>query len=181
MRTFVQRLAAALLTFFALAAPASASGHHHGARPFASVRLINLPGGGTLIHVHGAGPGRAVVQSSDAIADAAVRDVDADGDLDIIASSGHGLVVWRNLGAGHFVLAPAPKHKPRRYAGPGLAPSRRSTQASGLGEQRQQLAAARSRLTTRVVPAASAAPQPATSTHTSVTRTHAGRAPPAHA
>ena len=181
MRSLVQSLAAALLTLVALAAPASASGHHHRPRSFTSVRLIDLPTGGTLIHVHGADYGRTVVQSPETIAVAAVRDIDADGDLDIIASSGHGLVLWRNLGAGRFVLAAQPNHKPHRRAGPGLATPRESTQGSGIGEPQQQLAAPHTRLTTRVAPAASPIPPPATSPRASSSRAHTGRAPPIHA
>src|SRR4029453_8762456 len=39
-----------------------------------------------------------------------IADVDADGDLDILASSiREGLLLWRNAGRGHFVLARLPK------------------------------------------------------------------------
>ena len=181
MRTFVQRIAAALLTLFALAAPASASGHHHPPEAFASVRIVNLPSGGTLLHVHNPGYGRTIVRSAEAIGAAAIRDVDADGDLDIIASTGSGLIFWRNLGAGRFVLAAQPAHRLHQRAGPGAAASRESTQTSGIGEQPQQLAAPGSRLATRVAPARPATLPPDTSPGPSVSRAHAGRAPPIHA
>ena len=92
MQSLVHRLAAALLTLVALAVPAPASGPHHRPWSFASVRLVDLPTGGTLIRIHGTGCGRTVLQSREAIAVAAVRDVDADGDLDIIASNETGLL-----------------------------------------------------------------------------------------
>ena len=144
MPTFVQRLAAALLTLLAFAAPAAASGHHHGPRAIASVKLVPLPGGGTLIHVRGAGDGRAVLHSPYLIAAAAIRDVDADGDLDVIADSGRGLVVWRNLGSGRYVLAAPPsKERLHRRAGPGL-PGRTPADRE-LGHWRTAATARRSR------------------------------------
>jgi hypothetical protein len=181
MRSLVQRFAAALLALVALASPAYGSGQHEGRAWFATVRLITLPHGGTLIHVHGSGYGRTVLRSSEDIAAAAVRDVDADGDLDVIASSGHGLVLWRNLGAGRFVLAAPPTRKVRHRAGPGLAVPRTPAQVLGAGEQPRQLAAPPSTLTTRVAPAAAPIPLPDSCPRTPATRTHTGRAPPVHA
>lgn len=179
MRRFVQPLIATLLALAAIAAPASAAARHHRSHAPASVRLVQLPGGGTLIHVRGADQGRTVVRSSDAIAAVAVRDVDADGDLDIVASNSRGLVVWRNLGAGRYTRAEAPSTRPLHpHAAPGLAPSRASVQSFGLNEQRQHLAATRRALTTSVVPAVSPSSPAAPLVRSAACPTYAGRAPP---
>jgi hypothetical protein len=180
MRTPVRSLIATLVAILALAGSASAAVRHHGGHWQHQVRLVPLPGGGTSIHV--GGRGRAVVLSAEAIGAAAVRDIDADGDLDIIASGGNGLVVWRNLGSGRYALAPPPaKAKLRHRSGPGIAPLRTPARASGLSEQRQQLAAAPSTLTTRIGPARSSAAPHHIVVHTPAARSHAGRAPPSRA
>lgn len=178
MRRFVQPVIAAVLAMLAVAAQASAAAHRHA--PWRNpVRLVPLPNGGTSIHLSGTDVRPTVVLSADPIATAAVRDVDADGDLDIIASSGHGLVVWRNLGTGGYALATPPAtRKLHRRTAPGLAPAGQSTEGSGLGEQRQQIAAADSTPTTRVVPATPPAAPVRTVLRSPISRTHAGRAPP---
>jgi hypothetical protein len=182
MRTPVRALLAAVVAILAMATPAAAAVRHHAGIWQHHVRLVPLPGGGTSIHVGGRGSLRTVILSPEAIAAAAIRDVDADGDLDIIASGGHGLVVWRNLGAGRYALAaPPPKGKFSRRFGPGLAPFRSAGQTSGLGEQRQQHPAAQSLLTTRVVTAISSATPHHTVVYGPAVRPHAGRAPPVRA
>jgi hypothetical protein len=182
MRTPVRALLAAVVAILAVAMSASAAVRHHAGIWQHHVRLVPLAGGGTSIHVGGRGSLRAVVLSPEAIAAAAVRDIDADGDLDIIASGGNGLVVWRNLGAGRYALAAPPgKGKFSRRFGPGLAPFRNAGQTSGLGEQRQHLAAAQSTLTTRVAPTLSSAAPHHTIVHAPAVRPHAGRAPPVRA
>ena len=182
MRTPVRALLATVVAILAVATSASAAVRHHGGIWPHHVRLVPLPGGGTSIHVGGRGSVRTVVLSRESIAAAAIRDIDADGDLDIIASGGGGLVVWRNLGAGRYALAPAPATTTfHDRFGPGLAPSRSGGQTSGFSEQRQQLAAAGSTLTTRVAPAISSATSQHTIVHAPAARPHAGRAPPARA
>ena len=134
MRTPVRALLAAVVAILALATPAAAAVRHHAGIWQHHVRLVPLPGGGTSIHVGGRGSLRTVILSPEAIAAAAVRDIDADGDLDIIASGGHGLVVWRNLGAGRYALAAPPDEgKFSRRFGPGLSAFRSAGQTSGLG------------------------------------------------
>jgi hypothetical protein len=167
------------MALLAFAVAASASTPDHASRGSHSVRLIHIPGGGTIIRVHESGQRRTFVLSPEMIAEAAVRDVDADGDLDIVATSGPDLVVWRNLGSGRYVLAPAPsRHKFHHRSSPGLAPSRLTSQTSGLGEQRQPPASASSTATAKVSPAASAAHQSVSATLASASPIHAGRAPP---
>ena len=169
-------------TSVTIGTPAAAAVRHHAGIWQHHVRLVPLPGGGTSIHVGGRGALRTVILSPEAIAAAAVRDIDADGDLDIIASGGHGLVVWRNLGAGRYALAAPPDEgKFSRRFGPGLSAFRSAGQTSGLGEQRQQLAAAQSTLTARVAPAIASATRHHTVLHAPAVRPHAGRAPPVHA
>jgi hypothetical protein len=182
MRTPVRALLAAIVAILAAVTSASAAVRHHAGIWQHHVRLVPLPGGGTSIHVGGRGSLRTVILSPEAIATAAVRDIDADGDLDIIGSGGNGLVVWRNLGAGRYALAAPPSRgKLSRRFGPGLATFRNAGQTSGLGEQRQQLAAAQSTLTTRVAPAISSATPHHTIVHAPAVRPHAGRAPPVRA
>lgn len=51
-----------------------------------------------------------LLRSVERLAAIAIADVDADGDLDILAATiRQGLLVWRNAGRGHFVLARLPK------------------------------------------------------------------------
>jgi hypothetical protein len=181
MRRVIRPLVAALVAILACAGPASAASRHHQVWR-TIIRLIPLPGGGTIIHVHGAGHGRMTVLSRDTIAAAAVRDIDADGDLDIIASGGQGLVVWHNLGAGRYALAPSPaKRSLDRRSAPGIAAARESDRTSGISEERQQLAAENWPLTARVTPAVCLIPSVTIRVHCPAADTHAGRAPPARA
>jgi hypothetical protein len=51
-----------------------------------------------------------IVRSVERLVAIAIADVDADGELDILAATiRHTLVLWRNAGRGHFVLARLPK------------------------------------------------------------------------
>jgi len=72
-------------------------------------------GQGTVIRITYAGrlrPVVRVIESRDPIDALAVTDIDNDGDLDILASARGGtLVMWRNAGHGHFLLATAPDRR----------------------------------------------------------------------
>jgi hypothetical protein len=51
-----------------------------------------------------------LLRSVERLVSIVIADVDADGDLDILASTiREGLLLWRNAGRGHFVLARLPK------------------------------------------------------------------------
>ena len=83
--------------------------HPRRPHPIQTVR-VNADGAGTVIAVEFAGRVRPrFIHSATPVDALAVADVDNDGDLDILAASMRdGLVLWRNAGRGHFVLARAP-------------------------------------------------------------------------
>ena len=156
MRSRAVRLIGLLICALALGWPASAQvrTHHAHATWRAGLHLVPLPSGGTLIRVHSPGEVHAVVVSEEAIAAAAIRDVDSDGDLDIVANGGRGLVVWRNLGQGRYVrAAPAPPRSIHSRPAAGLSALRQVTLGSGVGEQRSHVAAAVSWLASQRLPA----------------------------
>ncbi|HTI36477.1 MAG TPA: VCBS repeat-containing protein [Vicinamibacterales bacterium] len=179
MRALLHSFVATLLAFVASGPAVAAAGRHHGAH-HTPVRLVQLGDGGTLIRVH-VDDRRTFVLSREEIAAAVVRDVDADGDLDILANTAHGLVLWRNVGQNQYVLANPARRTLTRRAGSGLAPSRQTSLGSGFGEQRQQFAAQHQALPARGLPLAPSPCQQGTFIRSSACRTYAGRAPPVNA
>jgi hypothetical protein len=75
-----------------------------------AVRVADQPDGSVVaVKLHGRTRLR-LLRSVEHLAAIVIADVDADGDLDILASTiRQGLLLWRNAGRGHFVLARLPK------------------------------------------------------------------------
>jgi len=86
-----------------------ASNRRHHSRRIASI-TVTPEGSGSLLAVTFAGRGQPhLLRTQDRISAYTVADVDNDGDLDILAaSSGQGLLLWRNLGRGRFAVATLP-------------------------------------------------------------------------
>lgn len=99
----------------AMAVPDVAAAHSHHERRIHSVTL-SPDGGGTLIAIRFVDRARPrLLHLAEPVDALAVRDVDNDGDLDILtASNTRGLVLWRNAGRGHFELAGRPSKRPPR-------------------------------------------------------------------
>jgi hypothetical protein len=74
------------------------------------VRIADQTDGSLVsVELHGR-PRPRLLRSVERLVAIVIADVDADGDLDILASTiRHGLLLWRNAGRGHFVLARLPK------------------------------------------------------------------------
>ena len=94
---------------------AEASPRHRRPHPIRTVQ-VEADGAGAVIAVEFVGRHRPrVIHSATPVDAVAVRDIDNDGDLDILASSSSdGLVLWRNAGRGRFVMARAPANAPFR-------------------------------------------------------------------
>jgi hypothetical protein len=75
-----------------------------------AVRVADQPDGSIVtVKLHGRSRLR-LLRSVEHLAAIVIADVDADGDLDILASTiRQGLLLWRNAGRGHFVLARLPR------------------------------------------------------------------------
>jgi len=97
-----------------------------------SIGLADRPDG-SVVSVELQGSTRLrLLRSVEHLAAIVLADVDADGDLDILASTiRQGLLLWRNAGHGHFVLARLPKARDALGAAPRVS---RGTQA-GLDDE----------------------------------------------
>jgi hypothetical protein len=103
-------LAGTLLLLLAIAVPGVAAAHSRHERRIHSVTL-KPDGAGTLISIRFVDRTRPrLLRLAERVDAFVVRDVDNDGDLDILAASTtRGLLLWRNAGRGHFVLAERPQ------------------------------------------------------------------------
>jgi len=108
-------LAGTLLLVLAIAIPGVAAAHSRHERRIHSVTL-KPDGAGTLISIRFVDRMRPrLLRLTERVDAFVVRDVDNDGDLDILAASTtRGLLLWRNAGRGHFVLAAGPSERPAR-------------------------------------------------------------------
>jgi hypothetical protein len=100
-----------------------------------TVRVAEQPDG-TIVAVKLRGrPRPRLLRSVERLVAIVIADVDADGDLDILASTiRQGLLMWRNVGRGHFVLARIPKARDALARVPRLSPDRRASAHDEPGE-----------------------------------------------
>jgi hypothetical protein len=111
-----------------------ASGLRHRTHSRRAV-LQDFAGASRLIRVHGVGA-ETTLFAPEPVAAVAVRDVDFDGDLDVLAASTRaGLLVWRNDGQGRFALASPRRERPR--PGAGLSAEPEINQSLGASDDRQ--------------------------------------------
>lgn len=105
----------ASIVFFALLALPRVAAADAAAAPALDARIdavrVADESGGSLVAVKLRGRSRPrILRSVERLAAIVIADVDADGDLDILAATiRQGLLLWRNAGRGHFVLARLPK------------------------------------------------------------------------
>ncbi len=96
-----------------LTVPCAAAADKPAAPPDARIDGVRIAdqADGTVLSVKLRGRLRPrLLRSVERLVSIVIADVDADGDLDILASSiREGLLLWRNAGRGHFVLARLPK------------------------------------------------------------------------
>jgi hypothetical protein len=132
---------------------------------------------GRLIRIEDAGSNTTLL-SPEPVAAVAIRDVDFDGDLDVLAaSSRYGLMVWRNDGNGGFALA-SPRHeRPRPCAG--LSAERGVSQCLGPGDDRQHPTVLHLPTRTRSLPHVHGPPVARSAGFHRQSTTRSGRAPPA--
>lgn len=129
-------IALSLVALFASVRGAAADGWAGAANlRIVSVRLAD-DGAGSSVAVKFAGALRApVLRVRERLASIALADVDADGDLDILAASVRaGVLLWRNAGRGRFVLARLPKARDALSARPRVSARRRAAAHEEPGE-----------------------------------------------
>jgi len=116
----------------AVSADASVSAMNPG---IVAVRLAD-EAAGSVVAVKLSGAQHApVLRVRDHLASVALADVDADGDLDILAASTRaGLLLWRNAGRGRFVLARLPKPRNALIRTPRASGRRATVSQDQLGE-----------------------------------------------
>ena len=115
--------------------------HKHRGRSIDSITLTP-DGRGSLISVTFAGRARPrVLHSPEPISAYALADVDDDGNLDIVTTSGGTqLLIWRNAGRGHFVLAAPSGARASRPVRSGLRPVTRVDEGPVAAEDRYDVA-----------------------------------------
>jgi hypothetical protein len=132
------RRLASLVLFALLAVPAAASADASSAPAdprIDTVRFANQTDGSVVaVKLRGRSRPR-LLQSVERLVAIVIADVDADGDLDILAATiRQGLLLWRNAGRGHFVLARLPKARDALGAVPRASRDRRASAHEEPGE-----------------------------------------------
>jgi hypothetical protein len=91
---------------------------------------------GTIVSVKLRGRARPrILRSVERLAAIVIADVDADGELDIVAATiRQTLVLWRNAGRGHFVLARLPKARDALARVPRVSREKRASAQDEPGE-----------------------------------------------
>src|SRR5262245_10994912 len=139
-------LTALLVLGTAVAASAASRRHQGAARPERLISSITIrhDGLGSLIAVVYKGHGHRTrfLHVQEPIDHVAVRDVDNDGDPDILATAPQGgLLLWRNRGHGRFALAAIPSSDaPLKRRGPGLSRVHDSGDGMQVGDERNEVA-----------------------------------------
>lgn len=103
--------ALALLLLAVVASPASAESRRHASR-HGDVTVSARSDGSVIVVTYIRGPSQRtrLLHAAAAIERVAVRDVDNDGDLDVLAAPREGrLLLWRNAGHGRFSLVSPPR------------------------------------------------------------------------
>jgi hypothetical protein len=125
-----RRLLIGLVGVLLTVASAAAEARDHHGRTERLIRAITLKreGGGSLISVTFVGHKHArVLRTPEPLNTVTLADIDRDGRLDIVASSGAQgpLRFWRNEGRGHFVAVLIPSRTIKLVRGPGIRQPRR--------------------------------------------------------
>jgi hypothetical protein len=172
-------LAAALLVLLAIAVPGVAAAHSHRERRINSV-TVHADRGGTLIAIrffHRARP--RLLHLAERVDAFVLRDIDNDGDLDIVAASHtRGLLLWRNAGRGHFELAGRPSTRPGRPPLRTLRHRLADKDGFAASDDRYDATAPRGPGPIHAEPAIHLAPRPIVFRPAPVSHPQHGRAPP---
>jgi hypothetical protein len=180
----LRRLLLPALTVLLLAAaaqPVFAAGRHchrsRHARETVSARTY-----GSVIAVtyqRGASQRVHFLQLTEAIDRVAIRDVDNDGDLDIIAAPHDGrLLLWRNAGHGRFSLASLPRGRRLASKGPRFERIQHRDDGWQWGVERYGAAMPRAPAVATVAPIAIVRVTPQVSLRSAPLPASSGRAPP---
>jgi hypothetical protein len=173
-------LAGALLVLLAIAVPGVAAAHPRHERPIHSVTL-RPERAGTLIAIRFIDRARPrLLHLAERVDAFVVRDVDNDGDLDILAASNtRGLLLWRNRGRGHFELAGRPSKHPSRPPQPTIGHRTANSDDPAASDDRYDATAPRGPGPAHSEPAIRFAPSLILFHSASVARSRQGRSPPA--
>lgn len=170
-----------ILLLAAAAQPAFAARCHcHGSRH--GRETVSATTDGSVIAVtYQRGDAQRVrfLQVAEAIDRVAIRDVDNDGDLDIIAAPRDGrLLLWRNAGHGRFSLASLPRGRSLASRGPRFERVQRGDDGWQWGVEHHGAAMPRAPAIATVVPIALVRIPPQVSLRSAALPSSSGRAPP---
>jgi hypothetical protein len=172
-------LLGAWLAFLLIAVPLTAEARHRHERRIHSITL-RPDGAGSVISVTFTGRARPrLLRMPEPVVALALADVDNDGELDILVTSNRqGLLLWRNAGRGHFVLAGLPSRKPLGGTNAGLQHLTHSDEGLATPDDRYDAAMPRAPTSEAAHTVAAVLPSTAAFRTATVSARTPGRAPP---